>query len=182
MSGRRTALLIIDMINTMDFPEADSLRRFAVPVAKNIAKLKEKFYRQKLPVIYVNDNFDEWLSDWNTVFQKCSRSGMKGAEMAQILKPTQKDFFILKPRHSGFDSTPLELLLKALKIKKLVITGVAGDICVLFTAHDAHSRGFDVVVPEDCLASNSKTQNDVALRQLQKALKIKTTKHQSLRF
>lgn len=182
MAGPLTALLIIDMINTLEFPEAKSLLKFAVPAAKNISKLKQRFYKRGLPVIYVNDNFDEWLSDWNTVFKKCSAPGMKGAGLATMLKPNDQDYFILKPRHSGFYSTPLELLLDNLKIKRLVLTGIAGDICVLFTAHEAHVRGYEVVVPEDCIASNTKTQNAVAVKQLQKALKLKTTKSQNLKF
>jgi nicotinamidase-related amidase len=182
MPGKKSALLIIDMINTLEFPEADGLLKFAVPAAKNIAKLKEKFYRRRLPVIYVNDNFDEWLSDWNKVYDKCSAPGMKGAELANLLKPTEKDYFILKPRHSGFYATPLGLLLEDLKIKKLVMTGIAGDICVLFTAHEGHVRGYEVIVPEDCIASNTKAQNQVALKQLVKALNLKTTKHKNLRI
>jgi nicotinamidase-related amidase len=183
MPKPKSALLIIDMINLLDFPEADGLLRFAKPVAKNILQLKEKFYKKKLPVIYVNDNFDEWLSDWKTVYAKCSAPGAKGSELAILLKPDDhKDYFILKPRHSGFESTPLEILLKKLRVKRLVVTGIAGDICVLFTAHDAHTREFEVVVPDNCLASNTKKQNQTALKQLTKALKIKTTPYQNLRL
>jgi nicotinamidase-related amidase len=88
----------------------------------------------------------------------------------------------LKPRHSGFEATPLDILLKKLKVKRLVITGIAGDICVLFTAHDAHSHEYEVIVPKDCMASNTKKQNQVALQQLTKALKVKTTASDKLRI
>jgi nicotinamidase-related amidase len=176
----RSALLIVDMINLLDFPEAKSLLKFAIPVAKNILNLKNKFYKKNYPVIYVNDNFEEWLADWKTVYSKC-REG-KGAELAKLLKPTEKDYFILKPRHSAFEATPLEILLEKLRIKKLVVTGIAGDICVLFTAHDAHARDFEVIVPSDCIASNTRDQNKTALKQLSKALRLKTTRSQSLRL
>jgi nicotinamidase-related amidase len=178
----RAALLIVDMINMLDFPEGESLLKLSIPVAKNILRLKEHFYKKGFPVIYVNDNFDEWLSDWKSVYSKCSAPGKRGRELARLLKPTPKDYFVLKPRHSGFEATPLEILLKRLRIKKLVITGIAGDICVLFTAHDAHARGYEVIVPKNCIASNTKKQNEVALKQLSKALKVKTTQYQSLRL
>jgi nicotinamidase-related amidase len=162
------------MINTLDFPEGRALRAQALPVAKNIAKLKMRFNKKHLPVIYVNDNFGEWNADWKTIYAKCSDPKSLGKELAEILKPENTDFFILKPKHSGFDLSPLETLLEKLKIKRVVITGIAGDIFVLFTAHDAYTRGLDVVVPRDCVASNTQAQNRVALAQLSKALKLKT--------
>jgi nicotinamidase-related amidase len=182
MAGKKTALLIIDMINLLDFPEADGLLKSARPAAKKIARLKEKFHHKNRPVIYVNDNFDEWLSDWKTVYSRCSAPGAKGRVLSEILKPGEKDYFILKPRHSGFEATPLDILIKKLKVKRLVITGIAGDICVLFTAHDAHSHEYEVIVPKDCMASNTKKQNQVALQQLSRALKVKTTASDKLRI
>ena len=171
---KKSALLIIDMINTLEFPEWKGLLRAALPVAKKIARLKKKFADKNLPVIYVNDNFDEWLFDWKKVYEKCSHAKARGRELAELLKPTENDYFILKPKHSGFHSTPLEILLHKLKVKRVVVTGIAGDICVLFTAHEAHMRDFEVIVPSDCLASNTLKQNKAALLQLSKALKIKT--------
>ena len=94
-------------------------------------------------------------------------------ELAQVLAPTEKDYFILKPKHSAFHLSPLEALLEKLKVKRLVVTGIAGDVCVLFTAHDAHMRGYEVIVPRDCMASNTKKQNDTALKQLTVGLKLK---------
>lgn len=173
--AKSTALLIIDMINTLDFPEGRSLKRAALPAAKKIAQLKERFQSRKIPVIYVNDNFGEWAADWKAIYAKCAaKETSLGAELAEILKPGDEDFFILKPRHSGFHLTPLEALLERLGVKKLVITGIAGNICVLFTVHEAHMRGYDVIVPRDCIASNTPSQNRFAIEQLSKALKLKT--------
>jgi len=68
--------------------------------------------------------------------------------------------------HSGFFQTPLDLLLGDLGARSLVLTGIAGNICVLITAHDAHMRGYHLVVPSDCIASNTVEDNDFALRQM----------------
>lgn len=173
-SRQKIALLIIDMINTLDFPEGRSLKRAALPVARKISRVKKRFQARKLPVIYINDNFGDWKSDWKTIYAKCSEAASLGADIARILKPDESDFFILKPGHSGFHQSSLEALLKELEIKKLLLTGIAGDICVLFTAQEAHMRGYDVKVARDCVASNSSRQNKAALEVLSKGLKLAT--------
>lgn len=170
-----TALLIIDMINKLDFPEGKRLLRSALPIAKNILKIKKKFNQRRLPVIYVNDNFGNWKSDWKDVYHACTQKDSLGRELGLLLEPTENDYFILKPMHSAFYSTNLDILLRDLKVKKLVITGIAGNICVLFTANDAHMRGYKIHVPQNCIASNSKTDNRYVIRQLSHVLNIKTS-------
>lgn len=167
-------MLIVDMINGLDFPEGKALLKQALPVAKNILKLKHKLKKKKVPVIYVNDHFGLWRSNWEDVFKHASQEGKIGAKMTEILKPEDDDYFVLKPKHSGFYASNLELLLEELKIKKLIITGVAGNICVLYTVNDAHMRGFEIHVPKDCLASNRKSDTDYVFRQLREVFKIKT--------
>lgn len=88
-----------------------------------------------------------------------------------MLRPRKRDFTILKPRHSAFYATPLNLLLEALKCERLVITGIAADSCVLFSAMDAYLRGYSVWVPQDCIAAESAEGQEGALRQMAKALK-----------
>jgi nicotinamidase-related amidase len=86
--------------------------------------------------------------------------------VARLLTPTERDYFVLKPRHSAFYCTALEVLLARIKAHTLVITGFATNICVFFTANDAHMRGYDVVVPADCTASNSEALTRHALEQM----------------
>ncbi|MES2854751.1 MAG: isochorismatase family cysteine hydrolase [Bdellovibrionota bacterium] len=166
MKKAKTALLICDMMNTFDFTEAGKLLPQALLAAKAIAKLKRSLKRRGVKVIYVNDNFGSWLSDWKTIFLTCTEFDCLGKEIAEILKPEADDYFILKPKHSGFHSTALDVLLNQIGVKRLIITGIAGNICVLFTAHDAHMREFEVVVPSDCTASNKAADNRFALQQL----------------
>jgi nicotinamidase-related amidase len=168
----RSALLILDMMNKFDFPEAHQLLPFAERAAARIAALKRKLTKRNWPVIYVNDHFGNWHSNWAEIYNICSAEDAPGKTIAEMLKPAVSDYFILKPKHSAFYLTSLELLLKELKINKLIITGIAGNLCVLFTAHDAHMREFEITVPKDCIASNSKTDNDLALRQISKCLKL----------
>jgi len=175
-----SALLIIDMLNTLEFAEGRQLLRQALPAAKNILRLKQKLKGQGVPAIYVNDNFGRWKSSWEQVYEICAAQHSLGKPLAEILKPEDDDYFVLKPKHSGFFSTTLEVLLEDLKIKHLILTGIAGNICVLFTANDAHMRDFKVTVPKDCIASNTKADNDYTLRQLSKVFGMKTPSWKSL--
>jgi nicotinamidase-related amidase len=168
LRGRGTALLLVDWINDFDFEGSDELVRAAEPAARRTALLRDRATAAGLPVLYVNDNFGHWRSDFQDVIAKCRRT--RGREIVELLLPRAGDFFVLKPKHSGFLHTPLELLLDHLDIGTLVITGLAGNICVLFTAHDAHMRDFRVVVPCDCVASNTTRDNDFALEQLRRVV------------
>jgi nicotinamidase-related amidase len=162
--GKGTALLLVDWINDFDFPEGDDLLEAALPAARRTAALRERATAASLPIIYVNDNFGCWRSDFERVVERCRES--PGAEIADILAPRDDDYFVLKPKHSAFLHTPLELLLDHLGIGRIILTGLAGDICVLFTAHDAHMRDFLVTVPKDCVASNTREANETALAHL----------------
>lgn len=165
------ALLLIDVINDFQFPEADQLLRHALPMAERIAKLKAAALNHGVPVIYVNDNFGRWQSDFRRQVEHCLAHAGRGRKIVELLAPGERDYFVLKPRHSGFHSTTLETLLSHLEVKSLILTGVAGNICVLFTANDAYMRGYQLWIPPDCIASNTVEDNAYAVRQMEKVLK-----------
>lgn len=168
------ALLLIDVINALDFPEANQLLRFARPMARKILRLKDRAKKAGVPVIYVNDNFGRWQSDFRRQVQHCLRGESRGHEIVALLQPDDDDYFVLKPKHSGFFSTTLETLLRYLGSKKLILTGIAGNFCVLFTANDAYMRDYDLIIPSDCTASNSAAENREALALMRKFLKADT--------
>lgn len=168
------ALLLIDVINEFDFPEADQLFEFAVPMSRRIEQLKHKANEYGVPVIYVNDNFGRWRSDFKAQIEHCRKQEGHGREIVERLKPGDQDYFVLKPRHSGFHSTTLEILLDDMETQTLILTGLAANICVLFTANDAYMRGYKLLVPSDCVASNTKEQNDYAIAQMEDILKADT--------
>ena len=99
---------------------------------------------------------------------------MRGKPIAELLEPEDEDYFVLKPKHSGFHSTTLEVLLAHLGASTLILTGIAGNFCVLFTAHDAYMRDFKLVVPRDCLASEAEADNRHALEHMANACKADT--------
>src|SRR4051794_7275526 len=93
----KTALLIIDVINDLDFPEANQLLRYAPAMARQIARLKERAKKARIPVIYVNDNFGRWRSDLRRLVEHCRKG--KGREIVDLLRPDDDDYFVLKPKH-----------------------------------------------------------------------------------
>jgi nicotinamidase-related amidase len=168
-----TALLLIDVINDFDFAEGEQLLKLAMPVGKNIAALKKRAKDAGIPAIYVNDNFGRWQSDFKKIVAHCRNS--RGKSFVEMLLPDDDDYFVLKPKHSGFYSTTLSLLLTHLTTKNVILTGIAGNNCVLFTANDAYMRDMKVFVPSDCVVSNTEEENAYALKQMETVLKADLT-------
>jgi nicotinamidase-related amidase len=165
------ALLLIDVINDFEFENGAELLRLALPVGKQIAQLKRQAKRADVPIIYVNDNFGKWRSDLNKIVAHCLEDGVRGEPLVKLLLPDEDDYFVLKPKHSGFYCTSLELLLEHLGTQSLILSGIAGNNCVLFTANDAYMRDFKLFVPADCSVSQTKEENEYALKQMEKVLK-----------
>jgi len=141
------ALLPIDVINDLDFDQGDDLLAPALPIARRIATLKREAARLKIPTVYVNDNFGQWKSDFRHTVEHCCAANSRGQEISRVLRPEINDYFVLKPKHSGFYATTLDVLLEYLKVDTLIITGIAANFCVLFTANDAYMRDYRLCVP-----------------------------------
>ena len=165
------ALILIDVINDLEFDGGERLLRHALKAAESIARLKKRARSQNIPAIYVNDNFGRWRSDFKRIVAHCSEEGVRGSALVKLLSPEKDDYFVLKPKHSGFFSTTLDLLLEYLGVRRLILTGFAGNNCVLFTANDAYMRDYKLLIPADCTASLSVEENSYALRQMQEVLK-----------
>lgn len=176
------ALLLVDVINPLDFPEAERLLRHAVPAAEQLAGLKRRARAAGVPTVYANDNFGRWRSDLAAVVERCLEPGCKGRRLAEHLRPDRDDYFVLKPKHSGFFSTALDTLLSHLGTRVLVLGGLAADICVLFTANDAYMRDFRLVIPADGVASNEASDRDAALALMRRVLKAETPKAAEIDF
>lgn len=176
----RTALLIIDMINPLDFPGASRLREQAIPAARAIARLKARMKQRDVPVVYVNDNFTQWLRDFHELVAICSQPEAPGAPLVAPIAPEHDDYLVLKPKHSAFHASPLDILLRQLQVRRVIVTGIAGDGCVLTTATDAHMREYEVSVPSDCCASITRARNQRALQLLRESIQVDTRASRSL--
>lgn len=170
--AHKAVLVLVDFMNPLDFVGAEKLAPKAIAAAKKALALKRRCRDARIPVIYANDNFGRWESQFAEVVRSCIERGGPSAQLAQLLAPEDGDLSILKPRHSAFYGTPLEFLLEALGAQCLIVAGLAADSCVLFTACDAFMREYPVWVPPDCVASETDAATRRALAQIEATAKV----------
>jgi nicotinamidase-related amidase len=177
-----TALLLIDVINHFEFPDGERTLTQALPIAPVLSRLKVRARDAGVPVIYVNDNFGRWRSDMSELVAYCTRPGAIGRRFVEQIRPEHDDYFVLKPRHSAFYQTPLDILLEHLGVSELVLCGLATNSCVLCTAHDAKMRNFRIVVPSDGSASHSRPEHEQAIQHLNSMVDAATPTAAKIRF
>ena len=182
LSARSTAILLLDVVTDFEFEDGDKLLRNSHPMARKLSRFKARAKKAGVPVIYVNDNFGKWQEDFKTMSDHFMRAEAKGRQIVTLLQPEADDYYVLKPHRSAFYSTTLELLLRDLKTKTLIVTGVTTDICVLFTANDAYMRGFDLVVPRDCVAAVETKHTRQAMEFIRRVLKADTASSDKITF
>ncbi|WP_173917267.1 cysteine hydrolase family protein [Halobacillus sp. Marseille-Q1614] len=166
--ANNTALLVIDMINKMDFDGGEDLLKHTREITGSINHLRKEANEKEMPVIYVNDNFGLWQDNADELIEECKKG--PGKEIVEEILPEEDDYFIIKPKHSGFFGTQLSILLEQLEVENLILTGVAGDICILFTANDAYMRDYNLWVPRDCIASEQSEDNENALKIIKRSV------------
>jgi nicotinamidase-related amidase len=181
-SVKGVVVVLVDVINAFDFPGSAAILKSATRAAVRIERLAERARAERVPVIYVNDNFGRWRSDFQATVSTSTASGSPGRVIAERLRPKPSDYFVLKPQHSGFFSTTLDPLLAHLQARTLIIAGFAANLCVLFTANDAHMRGYQIAVPRDCTAANTPALARAALSHVRIALSGDTRESRHLQF
>jgi nicotinamidase-related amidase len=180
---RSTAvLLLIDVINHFEFPDGKQMLAQALPIAPKLARLKARVRAAGMPVVYVNDNFGQWRSDQSKLLDYCLRPMAIGRRFVEQIRPDKDDYFVLKPRHSAFYQTPLEILLAHLGVSSLLLCGLASNSCVVCTAHDAKMRNFDLFVPSDCSAALTAREHKRAIEHMRAMTNATTTSSASLRL
>jgi len=145
-------LLLVDVINPLDFEDAAELAPRALAAAPSIRALRDAADAARAPVIYVNDNYGHWTSERSRIVSAIGEASDAAGQLVDALAPRGHDYFVIKPHVSGFYATNLPALLPRLGVSRLVLCGFAADICVLFTAADAHMREYDLWVPRDAVA------------------------------
>lgn len=159
------ALLLIDVLTTFQFPDGDAILQGALKMRDALVRLKARSREVGVPILYVNDNFGDWRSEKEVLMGRCLEA--KGAQFVRPLLPDSEDYFVLKPLHSAFYMTSLEVLLRHLQVQTLILTGLTSNSCITVTAHDANMRGFDIYIPPDCSCARNAEEHTQALAQLQ---------------
>jgi nicotinamidase-related amidase len=174
------ALLLIDVLTTFQFPDGDAILQGALTIRDALARLKTRARKARIPVLYVNDNFGDWRSEKEVLMGRCLEA--KGADFVRALLPDSEDYFVLKPMHSAFYMTPLEVLLQHLQVETLILTGLSSNSCITVTAHDANMRGFNIYIPPNCSCARNAAEHTQALAQLEAMAGAKLTSSVSLKL
>lgn len=163
------AVLFIDFINDFRFDGGEKLRTHTEKILPNVMKLRHFAEQHQLPIIYINDHYRLWQSDPAVIINHCTNK--YNEQLIRQIKPKENDYFLIKPQHSAFFQTPLQALLQGLGKTHLIIAGIAGDICVLFTAKDAYMYQYSMHIPKNCVASEKSEGNDYALYLMNSVMK-----------
>jgi nicotinamidase-related amidase len=177
-----TALIILDLISDFDFQDGAKIAKATLRVAKRIAALRRRANAAQVPVVFVNDGIGRWRSDFPGLVRHCARAGSRGAAITRTIAPGPSDYCVLKPKHSGFYATALETLLELIGAKRLVLTGVSSNQCVLFTANDAYVRDLELIIPRDCISARTPSDTRLALRYFETVLHADTRSSSAVRF
>lgn len=173
-SESRSALLVLDVFNTFQFPGGTELFNNAKEAVGRIVLLRQRFHDADCPVIFVNDNFERWQDSFDEVVDYVGHSGAPGRHVVEALRPDAGDLKLLKPRHSAFFETALPSLLDHLGLKRIVVTGFATDSCVLSTVLDAYVRRIEAIVPADTTAAETAERSGRTLAHLRETFGIET--------
>lgn len=161
MKIENTALVFIDLINDFKFDGGDNLHAYTEDMLPNLIKLRQFAKEKSIPVIYVNDHYGLWQADFRKIIDYCKNE--KSEDIIEKIKPDDDDYFLIKPQHSAFFQTPLHALLTELNRSHIILAGIAGDICILFTAKDAYMYKLSLSIPRNCIASEESENNNYAL-------------------
>jgi len=175
-------LLLVDVVNHFEFPDGEAILKNALQIAPQLARLKKRTRDSNIPVVYVNDNFGQWRSDAGKLLAHCLRTDCAGKPFVEAIQPDEQDYCVLKPMHSAFFQTPLDLLLRHLGASSIILAGIATNSCILCTAHDANMREFKVTVVSDCCAARSAREHNEAIENIREMADARIVTLSSLRL
>jgi nicotinamidase-related amidase len=159
----KSALIVVDMINSYDHPDAEKLTKSVEDVLPTMKDLLDGWDG---PTIYVNDNFGHWRSNRDDLLEE-ALAGEFGS-LVEPIAPRDDTMFVVKARHSIFFQTPLEYLLGQGKIDRIVLVGQVTEQCILYSALDAYIRHIGVRVPRDAVAHIHPDLADAALTMMER--------------
>ena len=175
-------LLLVDVVNHFEFPDGEAILKNALQIAPRLARLKKRARDSNIPVVYVNDNFGQWRSDAGKLLAHCLRTDCAGKPFVEAIQPDEQDYCVLKPMHSAFFQTPLDLLLRHLGASSIILAGITTNSCILCTAHDANMREFKVTVVSDCCAARSAREHNEAIENIREMADARVVTLSSLRL
>jgi len=172
-SSRKSALVVVDMLNSYEHEDADRLTSAVEGIVEPLSGLIARAQDEGVDLIYVNDNY----GDWNSSQEELADRAMNGArpDLVEPLLPPDGADFVIKARHTIFYMTPLEYLLGQREIGHLILAGQVTEQCILYSALDAYVRHLEVSVPRDGVAHIHEDLAEAALEMMERNMKAEIT-------
>ena len=161
----KTALIVVDMVQTYDFDDGDRLAENVERIVPALKRLLEKAREADALIVYVNDSFGDWSTDRERLVDKARQTSY--GHLLDDVAPDDDVLFVLKARHSIFFQTPLDYILDENEIEHLVLAGQTTEQCILYSALDAHIRHRPVSIPKDAVAHIHDDLAEAALRMME---------------
>jgi nicotinamidase-related amidase len=158
----KDALLLVDVIQDFRHDGAEPLLESFRRRHPTLVAAIEDARRAGIPIVYANDNHGVWDGDASSLVRKAVENG-RAPELVEAVAPRDGDRFVVKPRYSAFDHTPLELVLRELGIERVLLAGTATEMCVIQTAIDAREEGFKVTILAGACATTDERMERLAL-------------------
>jgi nicotinamidase-related amidase len=162
----KDALLLVDVINDFLHEDGDALLRSYRSRHGGLLTTIESARKAEVPIVYANDNHGVWDGDAKRLVRHAVEEG-KGGDLVRAVAPQEGDRFVVKPRYSGFDHTPLELILRNLETERILLAGTATEGCVVQTAIAGRELGFKISVLTGACATNDERLEEIALEYLE---------------
>lgn len=175
-------LLLVDVLNDLEFPGGEQLLNLAWPMARRIAGLKLRARLAGIPAVYLDEMGDGWRSSFSQQIDRCLHADVRGRPIVELLRPQDDDLLVYKPQNPMSFQSRLDRLLATLKTKTLILTGVASDICALLAMNDLYLGQFRLLVPWDCVAAKTEADRQSALEQMWRLLQVDTRPSTTLDF
>ena len=160
------ALLLVDVINDFRHEDGDALLRSYRERHGGLVAAIGRARERGIPVIYANDNVGVWDGDAPGLVRHAIERG-KGGDLVAAVAPRPGDQFVVKPRYSAFDQTPLEILLRGLEVERILLAGTATEMCVAQTAIAGRELGFKISVVTTACASTDPHLEAISLDYLE---------------
>ncbi len=168
----RTALIVVDMLTSYDFPDADRLTESVAESLPAMTALVDRARAEGVLTIYVNDNYGNWNSDRDELLRTALAG--RAPELVEPIAPRPDDLFVVKARHSIFYGTPLEYLLAQEEVDRVVLVGQVTEQCIVYSALDAYIRRLQVCVPRDAVAHIHPHLADASLEMMELNMSAET--------
>ena len=164
----RDALLLVDVVNDFEHEDGERLLESFRARHDGFVEALERARAEGLTVVYANDTYGDWRGNGPELVRRALEG--RGGELVEAIAPGAEDCFVVKPRYSAFDHTPLALILREREIERLLLGGMSTEGCVAQTAIDARERGFKVTVLARACATIDKGVEQIALDYLEQVV------------